>query len=360
MLNLSLTKSGPIGCHVDHCSLHLVQLQWRGSKRPIAVSARAALAADATLETTQNAVKSAVQSASFHGSDVVACLPRHVVCYRYLRLPPMPTSEVNMALRFRLAKEMQWQVKEFTASFHSISRSGARNSSPRDLLAVAVRHDALAPTTHLLRSADLTPVALDDETAAIARCLAHSEEVPYFLVAIGDTHTIVATVQDGRPYFARVMHAGRASVIAHAAKILAPLDVTEEALWHLLDSQSDALLHEHNNGKTLDALQSAFALLGKALAHEIVLCQHYLADTLHLEAEPQHGVIIGAGSFERALQSQLAETAHLTFVNTTDALRPSIREHCDAIAPLALIGPWLTAIGLACYSIDSTTQEDAA
>lgn len=162
---------GPIGIAVSAHEVRLAQRVGAGF-----VFEREALAegvdptgADFHAETSR-AIAVALRRGSFSGKQVVSALPAQMLCYKTLRMPPMPEEDLTAAIAWEAADRFQFN-EDKALQHYSAGQVQQGNETREEVILLAVDKAAVQDHAVALKRAGLTPIAIDATGAAMTRVL---------------------------------------------------------------------------------------------------------------------------------------------------------------------------------------------
>ncbi|MEM9294527.1 MAG: hypothetical protein AAGA57_01890 [Planctomycetota bacterium] len=253
--------NGPIGIDLSEDTVRVVQVaQRRGGLRLVAAGQATGPGPDGPADLLADAVRDAVDRAGAHGADCVALVPTAHAQARNLRLPDVPDTELDAAVRF----EAQSSLGGGTVQHFDAGRVGAGADARREVVALAVPDAHADRWLRALTLAKLRPRAIDAAPAALARTLHAAGRL--------DPAPAAEPGADASPATAGVLELGRNYAAAHFV-------------------QRDRVLFS----KSLPALDTQDLDPGPAtpLIREFALCLRYLLVTFRGQ-QPSHLYATGA------------------------------------------------------------------
>lgn len=384
----------PIGCALSENALRLIQLDTRSDASATrSATIQAAVVEPLELLTPDNvvawraslakALDDALAKGDFIGRDVVLSLPWCQMGYRRLRLASMPQEELATAVQWRAAKELAVPINTFVSSFYDVGQTQDQGRRCLDVIAVTASATDVELAVNALDQAGLTTLAVDAGAGALARALASNSRAQQscLVLEVGVCSSCVMVISHGQPCYIRTIPGGRQQIVQRTASRLG-LEVVEHGqLWQLLDGresqQTDTpTIHQDDERvkRMLTTLNEVASLHAAELAHEVILCTHYMAGLCqgqnpnqnpnHVAGEgdlsPQQGCIVGAGAQEEIFLSKIKDACDVAFYPLEQMLGASLGMALESLAGQGSIDSWLTAAGLSFYDIKALSRGKCA
>ena len=165
-------RGGPIGVHLDGRVVRLVQYPRAsaGDRDPAARTASFEVPGDGGPGDAA-VLGRMLREFPFRGRRAVGCVPADELVMLNVRVPWMADAELAGAVRFEIADRLPFPVAEAEVRHLAAGEVRRGGDRYREVVVLACRRAAADRTAALLRSAGLTPIALDAEPLAAFRGL---------------------------------------------------------------------------------------------------------------------------------------------------------------------------------------------
>lgn len=349
--------SPPIGCEFGDGVLRVAQVREASGPAPSIVCATCDVAPGTDDAALGRSLRELIKANGFRGSAAVASLPPPDVMRRTLRLSPMGEAELATAAHFMAAKELSLQptsIKSAVIPLGTVKQQ--QGGAKSEVVAVVAKLEALHKYAGVMLAAGLTPVAVDDAPAAVARCLTlplpsrPSAAAPLLVLDVGAGSTTMTVASGGHVKLLHVFAGGHQRVrelLGQRLKVAAtgiPADIVISA--DKTDRVREfAELHDVAPDVVEEALPDAWRIATRELAREITLLLHHYTDDLS-GASPAQAVLRGAGGRQNDVVAALEELTQLGFHDPAEIVGPA---WCDAFGEAGDVGQWVAAAGLSLY-----------
>lgn len=389
----------PIGCALSENALKLVQFDSVSRSSQVIASASQPLdmlTADnvvAWRASLATALERALAQGDFKGRQAVLCLPWSQMAYRRLRMAAMPADEMPTAVRWRVAKELALPISAFESDYYDVGPAEDQGRRCHDVICVTAQSSDVEIIVNAFEQAGLTTIAVDAAAGALARALetgntSTQSQSSCLVVEVGVQSSCVMVMRQGRPCFIRTIPGGRQQIVQRAASRLGLESQAHASLWQMLQSDacgavatnpndaSDGSDSSDTTARMRSTLSEVTSLHAAELAHEVMLCTHYMAGLAQSQNQsqnqsagsgglvnsliPQRGCIVGAGAQEAIFLSKFKDVCDVMFEPLEQMFGPSLGMALTSIDALGSLDSWLTAAGLALYDTKSISMEKCA
>jgi len=319
-------QSDPIGCTIEHDRVRMIQLR---SRDRAALGAIASAPIDRGAEANNNeaiaeAIQRALRSAPFQGNDVVAGIGVEALTYRRLLMAPMPDPELEEAVRWRMASELDLDPELHTVDYHDVGSITDSGQQRREVIAVAAPNAGLLRAIECCRGTGLRMTAMDTRFGALSRCLAPlGSPEPILCVCLDASTPFLLVAQGGEPRFVRAIASRSLPISARSASESGEPCMPEE-----------------------------LGVLLRHLAAEINRCAYSLNESHGGAFFPRQGCVTGCGSAEERINAALSKSTEVVFGPVLDAVIPEARAALDGRPEGDPVSGWLAPLGLAMYGVE--------
>jgi len=220
---------------------------------------------------------------------VVCNLPEEEIFIRLIQLPKMKEEEINNAVYFEAENHIPLKIEEVYLDWQLL-KDAKDNASQMEIIFAAVPKTLADSYLSCLKKAGLWPIALEPESAALARCLIKEEEEikPIMIVDIGQTGSNIVIFAKGAVRFtSRVPVSGQAFEKAIAKELKISI---EEAIKVKIEY---GLVKEK---KVYEALSPVVSDLTERVRQAIdFFCEHVASDQ-HLDEYVSQIILCGGDS----------------------------------------------------------------
>ncbi len=342
-------RSNPIGVDIGSRSVKLLQLD--ASRSRVLAASRWDLAPQADTDPAQHdaqiteALCRAREGRGFKGRNAVFCLGAGPLFVQNIRVAPTADGDMQDVVRCEAAGRLPFSGDEAEIRFVDAGDVRQGDTVRREVIVMACHRPAVDRLLSIASQANLMPVAIDVEPAAVLRCYAsqfrrdddHQRQVLFVNVGASNTTVVIARGSDAM--FVKYLDMGGGHLDEAVAR-------------HLKMSVSDAAALRRHNGdrradqRDPDVTRSIAEALRPVLDHlvqELSLCLRYFSVTFRGQAPSQ--AVFGGGEANASLvewvQARLDVPCELG-----DPLRIY-----EKTLPAGRLGQWDVAAGLALRDI---------
>lgn len=307
---LSRNRFGPIGVDIGSRSVKLVQFTADGSR--LLESARWDLPnfdetrdEEAVISQTAEALEQALEGRAFKGRDAVLCLNDRQLFLQNIRVPKAESDIVDRAVQQEAAARVPFPVAEVEIRYLEAADVRQGDSIMREVILMACHRPVLEQTLSVIERANLKPVAVDVEPAALARTYAsqfrreQDQEARAMYVHVGYASTLVVIAEADELLFVKYVELGGKhfdEVVAKRLKM--PLPDAASLRRHHGDRRSNRQDPEIERSVS-DAMRPAL----EKLAGELSMCVRYHSVTFR--GKPLQTFVLGGGEASQQLLDAL-------------------------------------------------------
>ncbi|MHC4602196.1 MAG: pilus assembly protein PilM [Planctomycetota bacterium] len=345
----------PIGLDIGHNSVKMIQLVRNGGR--ISVLAADKVRVDPTMDGDGeerrsfviSAIKQMLAKGSFHGRNVVSCLPNGRLKITSLRLPEAEEEKIEQALRKEVAQRFGLDPDKDAINYVLAGNVRQGDEIKNELILFAADDETIKNHIGMLEEAQLRPVGIDTIPCALFRSFERSlrrqedREQTVVFVDVGSQFTTVVFGRGGEISFVKQIPIGgekfnreiaaRLGISINEAETLRDrlrmerLANAERGLWaptpgaaeqdsrfHIPASAQTSLPLQKQgqggqNGVGLDAstrqvMVDAVGVVAEELAREISLCFRYYTVTFRGK-RVERAVFAGGEAYENILLNVL-------------------------------------------------------
>ena len=353
-MNLKKAQVQPIGLDLGLDSIKMLQLETAENSLSVLAAARQQLSAevrqqpDLHLPAAMDAVRQMLRQNSFNGRHVVACLPRHLIHVKNIRLPMMPPAELASAVEFEARNIFPFDMDQAIVRFLPAGEVRQGADTRIEVIAIAAKRDEIDNFTEQLHHAGCLIESLDFEPSAIYRGIERfirrreDENEVHALVEIGARRTQVIIGKGRDISFYKTIDIGSQHLHDAVSK---KLEITiEEAHGlrkRLIDNENSAAANDSVRQAVQDATRSTI----EELSREISLCLRYYSVTFRGH-RPTKLRVLGGEAGDPQLLSILASVLPIP----VEPNRPLSNVDTSKMKPndrRGYMGEWAVAFGLA-------------
>lgn len=346
MVGWPLTKRfGPVGVDIGSRSVKLIQLD--AERARVVEAVRWDLAWNTRAEPEEHdalivqALKRAREGRNFRGRKAVVCLSGENLFVQNLRVAQASGAELERTVCAEGAGRLPFSADEAEMRFLEADNVRQGDSVRREVILLACHKPSLQRLLSITEQADLEPVAVDVEPAAMLRCYCRQyrrdadQEQRVIFINVGGAMTFVVIARGTDAMFIKYIDVGGRHLDEAVAK-------------HLKMSLADATaLRRHNGDRRADqrdpeitrSISESVRPVLDRLAKELAMCLRYYSVTFR--GQPLAKAVVGGGEATEAL---------------VEWLEPRISLECELGQPLRAfqapelngrIAQWDVAAGLA-------------
>lgn len=337
----------PIGLEIGFDAVRLVQLQCGG--RGVRVEALAAeplrVAAGSDVETRRAAAAAAVgrllKCSTFSGRRVAVALPRELVHFRTLRLPPMPDEEIAWAVQADARDVFLFDTAKARIEFLDAGEVRQGGDPRREIIMMAAGAELVDQFIEQFHRAGATFDSIDVEPLAIYRAAAGAAGVSAVL-EVGPARSHLVIGQGSQIRLIRVIEVGG---LQFAEAIGRKLGMTTDEAWQM----RRRLGNGETTGGARDSVRRAVADATRGLitmlAREVAACLRYHA-VVFRGAGPAGLRLVGAEAGDSHLGAALQSALSITVQRVSLWRSFEIAPNAAGLA-VGESGEWSAALGLA-------------
>ncbi len=260
------------------------------------------------------AVKNLLKQNSFHGREVVSCLRMNELATKNVRLPHMPSHELDKAVLWECQERLGFQVAADRVHYFEAGDVRQGTEVRDEIIIMAVPESTIQQHLDRLSAMRLEPVHIDTEPTALFRAYqrylrrAQDESVVSVIVDIGLTGTKVVVAKGKRILLIKLIDLAGRALNDSVAKELS-LSYSEAAHFRrrLSESRADASGpapqgSDQVEWSVFDAIRGPV----EALAREISLCLRYCSVTFR-GLRPNEVTLTGGEAYDPAAVKLLTE-----------------------------------------------------
>jgi type IV pilus assembly protein PilM len=356
MIRFSRSQVQPIGLDIGHDSVKLLQLEVADGAVSVTAAAKQALPEEARqgrelqLPLAMDAIRQLLRNHPFAGRQVIAALPREMVQIKNLRLPLMPTAEVESAVQFEARNIFPFDTDQATVRHLVAGEVRQGNDTRLEVIALAARNDEIDTYVEQLHRCGCEVTSLDFEPSAIYRTVERyirrreDENEINVLVDIGVRTTQVIIGRGREISFVKQIDVGSGHLHDDvSAKLGITIDEVRTLRRRMIEGAA-AEAAKSGGESVRQAIHDAIRARLEELAREISLCLRYYSVTFRGQRPTRLRLLGGeAGDAQllsilsAALPIQVEAARPLYSVNTSRMKQLDRRGH---------LGEWAVAFGL--------------
>ncbi len=353
MIRFTRSKVQPIGLDIGHDSIKMLQLEVVADtlavvaasclQFPIEARADAAL----RLPTAAGMVKRMLREGGFSGRRVITAIPRDILHVKNLRLPMMPTADLDAAVRFEARNIFAFDTDE--ARLHIIPAGEVRQGGDvlQEVIVLAARNEDLSNYVEQLHRCGVIVDSLDAEPCALYRGVdrfirrREDEQEVHVVVDVGMRRSQVV-IGKGREisFFKPIDIGGLHLHEAIAQKLSISVEEAKELRRRLTEASEPDEARDSVRQAVFDATRSVI----EGLAREISLCLRYHSVTFRGH-RPSRVRLVGG----EAGDAQLLTTLNSILPVTAEPGRPMLNVNSSRMKPSdrrGAMSEWALALAL--------------
>ncbi|MGN6371109.1 MAG: pilus assembly protein PilM [Phycisphaerae bacterium] len=349
----------PIGIDVGPHAVRMLQFRRKGEQLSLQAACRAELegtpesGAAARLEA---AVKRGLAEGSFVGKRAVMSLPSTAVASKSVRLPQMPDTDLQQALKWEVKDRFGFEAGEGQIVWFRAGEVRRGTELKDELLLFASKGEDLAMHLDALAAAGLTAEAIDLSACAGYRAAMRGgfqappgESVA--LLDINDRSSEFIITHNDQLIFYKHVEIGGAHLDTTVAQKLG-ISVAEAAQMRSRLASETA----EDSAPLAQAIQDAIRPSLEELGRELDMCMRYFVVTFR-SARPDLIALTG----RQSSCPRILETLSNILGVRTESAQPlrGVTDLQDVARP-DRSGEWAVAAGLSLYPLQSTAKQGAA
>lgn len=317
----------PIGLDIGHNSIKMIQLMTNGSQTSVIAADKACFhpTLDEDPQKRRNfiisAIKQMLQQGSFHGRNVVSCLPSESLKITSLRLAESETRQIEQSLKKEAAQRFGLDPHQDTINYMLAGNVKHGDEVKNELILFAADNETIKSHIQMLEQAQLRPVALDAVPCALFRSFERllrrhedSQRSAVF-VDVGRKFTTVVFSRGRKITFVKQMPIGGEKFVQEIAARLGVNTIQAETLRQSLRAHKNSSTPQLSASpktagqKMLDAdtrqvMVDAITAVAEEMAREISLCFRYYTVTFRGK-RTERAIFTGGEAYETILLNVL-------------------------------------------------------
>ena len=311
------------GLDIGRSYVKVVHVKVNGEKKMLMAAATVPVAVDAMkseapedLKKVSAAIENCVKSAKVSGGQCVVSIIESQAVTRLIEMPNLTDKELSAAISWEADQYIPLPLKDVNLHYIVVSKpESASGAGKMQVLLVAAPKRVIKKYTDIVRSANLTIVALETESSALARALTKKLDPETLIVSLGGSSTEIILARGGNVLFSRSLASG--------GQTLTKAVMSE---FNLSSSQAEqykiayGLLEDKLSGKIAAVLRPILDIL----AGEILKAADFART--HVEnLQVSRMIICGGGAYLLGLPQYLAEKTSIE-VSVADPWQDFIKE----------------------------------
>ncbi len=322
---LKIRGQQPIGLDIGHNSIRMIQLLIDDEQ--ISVIAADETHIDAGVNDDEqarrrfviSAIKRMLANGSYHGRNVVSCLPNDKLRITSLRLAEAERYDIEQALRREVTQRFGLDPDEDAMDYVVAGSVRQGDEVKNELILFATDNETIKSHIEMLEEAELRPVAIDTVPCALFRSFERSlrrqedREQTSVFVDVGSCFTTVVFGRGGEISFVKQISIGGQNITQEIAAKLGVNVCEAETLRESLRADPDLLSEKsdlaeqtpaenrHNvDPSTRQVMVDAVSAVADDLAREVSLCLRYYTVTFRGK-RVERAVFAGGEAYEDIL-----------------------------------------------------------
>ncbi|MCJ7543836.1 MAG: pilus assembly protein PilM [Phycisphaerae bacterium] len=361
-------KRLPIGIDIGTESIKMLQFQVSPGHAPLVAAAAVwRFPPGASQDPAQRrqqaveAVTSMLRHGGFRGRDVVSALSCSQVGIKNIRLPRMPPTELQAAIKWEATERFGFEVSDDQLNWIDAGEVRSGNDTVQELILLVAKQEAIDNHLAMLSAMKLTPVAIDAEPLAMFRVFGRflrreeDEQTAKVLLDLGASGTRVLVARGRQIVFIKGLEVGGSAL---TAAVSGQFNLSEEdaAQFRLRAMRQESARVAAQGDDVGDALvdwniQDAVRGTLESLAEELALCLRYCSVTFR-GLRPAEVVLCGGEAYDPLVAKLLGERLGIPCVLG----RPLRGADTDAVEweshARDIFAEWAVCAGLALKTLD--------
>lgn len=255
------------------------------------------------LSKVSDAIASCVAKAKIETESCAVSLVESQVVCRLIQLPNLTDKELAAAISWEAEQYIPLPLKDVNLQFKVVQKSEG-TTGKMDVLLTAAPKRVIEKYVNVVKNAHLRPVALETESAALARALVKPSEPTTIIVSLGALSTELIVVSLGNVIFTRSISTGGATLTkAVMAEFNLPQNQAEEY------KQTYGILEDKLSGKVAAVLKPILDVIVTEVTKAVEFVHTRIA-----QAQVARVIITGGGSYMPGLSEFLVERTNLEVV----------------------------------------------
>jgi type IV pilus assembly protein PilM len=223
-----------LGLHLKPSGFAAVEIDFKKDRRTLLKSAfsdftdfRLNTANDASVSAYIERLKEFIYDNNFKSKGAVAALPQEEVFVRTIKVPVMNDKDLDNFIKYESAQYIPLPLEEVTLGYDRMPVD-ITSRDKTSVLLVAAKKETVKNYIHIVRGADLTPLAMEPESLAMTRALKtpSGEAVAELIVEVGQEQTLIVLSYNGYVVLTRTVPFGDLSMVRALEQNL-DLDITQ-------------------------------------------------------------------------------------------------------------------------------------
>ncbi len=339
-------STAPIG--VDVGTRFVKMVQFAGDKSRVLAAGRweiptppAKLTPQEQAQRIAETLQRGLRERPFAGRDVVLCLSDKQLVLQNIRVPKVGGADLDRAVAQEIAGRVPFAVEETELRYVESADVRQGDTVVREVIVFACHRPVLKQLLELVELAELRPVAVDVEPAALTRNYAsqcrRGDDLKQraLVVHVGFARTAAVITQGDEMLFVKYIDVGGTQFDAAVARHL-----------NMEPSEAAALRRTHGDRRSdlqdpevVRSVEGATRPIVERLAQELAMCIRYHSVTFR--GQPLARCVIGGGEASPPLAESLGKLLSLP-CEISDPFRA-----LPSAAHLGRKGTWDVAVGLA-------------
>ena len=320
----------PIGLDIGHSSIKMIQLVISGGRISVLAADKARIDSSINGDEQErrsfiiSSVKRMLSEGSFHGRNVISCLPNDRLKITSLRLAEGPCEEIEQALRKEVTQRFGLDPEKDLMKYVIAGNVRQGDEIKNELILFAADNETIKNHIEMIEEIGLTPVAIDTIPYALLRCFERSlrrqedKEQTVVFVDVGSRFTTVVFGRGGEISFVKQIPIGGEKFEQEiAAKLGVSIGETEMLMENLrmgtglsvlkqgFEDQAPAGNDQNMDVSTRQLVVDTLSEIVEKLAREISLCFRYYTVTFRGKSV-ERAFLTGGGAYENILLDVLS------------------------------------------------------
>jgi type IV pilus assembly protein PilM len=357
MIRITRAHAQPIGVDFGFDSVKLLQLEVVGDHLSVVAAARQPLADDVR-EQPDNRILAGMETMrrlirqnGFVGKHVVASLPRELVQVKNLRLPQMPTAEIEAAIQFEARNIFSFDIDQAQVRYLHAGEVRQGNDVREEVIVLAAKNNDVNDFLERLHRCGVVVESLDFEPCALYRGIERfvrrreDENEVHVAVDVGARRTQVVIGKGRDISFYKPIDIGGQHLQEAVVRKLGITPSEARALRRRLIESGDGTSEGSNKRDPVrQAVYDATRSIVEDLAREISLCLRYYSVTFRGH-RPNRLRLNGGEACDPQLQATLAANLPLP-VDATSPLQSVDMGRMKPADRRGFLSEWSVAFGL--------------
>lgn len=204
------------GLDIGRTYVKVVQVKVDGEKKTLMAAATVPVVVDAMkseapedLKKVSVAIENCVKSAKVNTERCVVSIIESQAVTRLIEMPNLTDKELSAAISWEADQYIPLPLKDVNLHYIVVSRpQSATGTGKMQVLLVAAPKRVIKKYSDIVRGANLTLVALETESSALARSLTKKTDPATLIVSLGGSSTEIILARGGNVLFSRSLASG--------------------------------------------------------------------------------------------------------------------------------------------------------